>query len=130
MRFGLWRDVFQKLKKIFFKFFPKEAIKKRIQTIIKISYANSDGHGGINNICNFTVMYDAQLNQYIQESEYLVGNPGKEKEKHNCHDYLENIIISRLVLLNFISLLQGLPNKSITCKNNEKRKQETQYILG
>lgn len=105
MGFGLRGNVFQKLEKILFKFFPEEAIEERIKAIVKISYANSDRHGSVNNICNFTVMYDAQLNQYIQESEYLVGNPGEEKEKHNCHNYLENIIISWLVLLNLISFL-------------------------
>ena len=130
MGFGLWGDVLQKLEKILFKFFPKKAIEERIKAIVKISYANSDRHGGVNNVCDFTVMYDAQLDQNIQESEYLMGNPGKEKEKHNCQNYLENIIISWLVLLNFISLLQGLPNESITGKNDQKRKQETQYILG
>lgn len=105
MGLGLWRDVLQKLEKIFFKFFPKKAIEERIEAVVKISYADSDGHGGVNNICDFTVIYDAQLNQNIQESENLMGNPGEEKEKHNCHDYLENIIISLLALLNFISLL-------------------------
>lgn len=105
MGFGLWGDVFQKLEKILFKFFPEEAIEERIKAIIKVSYANSDGHGSVNNICNFTVMDDTQLNQHIQEREYLVWDPGKEKEKHDCHNDLENIIISWLVLLNIISLL-------------------------
>lgn len=105
MGFGLWGDIFQKLEKIFFKFLPQKAVKQRVQAVVKISYANCDRHGGVNNICNFTVMYDAQLDQYIQKSEYLVGNPGKEKEKHNCHNYFENIIISWLVLLNLISPL-------------------------
>lgn len=105
MGLGLWGHVFQKLEKIFFKFFAKKAIEERIKAIVKISYANSDGHGSVNNIYDFTVMYDAQLNQNIQESEYLMGNPREEKGKHNCHNYLKNIIISWLVLLNFIRLL-------------------------
>lgn len=67
MGLGLWRDVLQKLEKIFFKFFPKKAIEERIEAVVKISYADSDGHGGVNNICDFTVIYDAQLNQNIQK---------------------------------------------------------------
>ena len=57
-------------------------------------------------------------------------NPGKEKEKYDCQNYLENVIFSWFVLLNFISLLEGLPNKSVACKNDQKGKQEAQYILG
>lgn len=122
MGFGFRGNIFKKLEKIFLKFFPQKAIKKGIQAVVKISYADGDGHGSVHDICDSAVVNDPQLNQHIQESEYLVGNPGEEKEKHNCHNDLKNIIISWLVLLNLVSLLEGLPNKSVACKNDQKGK--------
>lgn len=59
-----------------------------------------------------------------------MGNPGKEEEKHNRHNYPKDVIISWLVLLNFISLLQSFPNESIAGENNKKREQEAQDVLG
>jgi hypothetical protein len=103
--FGLWRNVFQKLEKIPFEFFPQEAIKKGIEAIVEISYADGDRHCRIHYICNLAVMYDAQLDQHIQKGEDLVGDPGEEEKKHDCHNYFKYIIISWLVLLNLISLL-------------------------
>lgn len=105
MRLGLWGNIFQELEEILFKFFPQKAVKQRVQAVVKIRYADGYGHGSVHDVGNFTVMDDAQLNQHIQECEYLVGDPGEEEEKHNRHNYPKDVIISWLVLLNFISLL-------------------------
>lgn len=130
MGLGLWGNVFQKLEEIFFKFLPQKAIEKRIEAIIKISNANGDGHGRVHDIRDPTVVDDAQLNQHVQEGEYLVGNPGEEKEKHDGHDYLKDVVVPRLVLLDGISLLEGLPNKGITRQDDQKREDEAQDVLG
>lgn len=129
MGLGLRGNVFQELEKIFLKFFPQKAIKQRVQAVVKISYADSDGHGSVHNVRDFTVADDTQLNQDIQKSEYLVGNPGKEKEKHNRHNYPKDVVISWLVLLDFISLLQGFPNESIAGEDDQKGEQEAQNVL-
>lgn len=105
MGLGLWGNVFQKLEKIFLKFFPQEAIKQRVQAVVKIRYADGDRHGSVHDVRDFTAADDAQLDQDIQKSEYLVGNPREEKEKHNRHNYPKDVVISRIVLLNVVSLL-------------------------
>lgn len=62
MGLGLWGNIFQKLEEILFKFFPQKAVKQRVQAIVKIRYADGDGHGSVHDVGNFTVMDDAQLN--------------------------------------------------------------------
>lgn len=105
MGLGLWRNVFQKLEEIFLKFFPQKAVKQRVQAVVKVSNADGDGHGSVHDVSNFTVTDDTQLNEHVQKSEDLVGNPGKEEEKHNRHNYPKDVIVSWLVLLDFVSLL-------------------------
>lgn len=105
MGLGLWGNILQELEEILFKFLPQKTVKQRVQAVVKIRYADGDGHSGVHDVSNFTVVDDAQLNQHIQESEYLVGDPGKEEEKHNRHNYPKDVIVSWFVLLNFISLL-------------------------
>lgn len=105
MGLGLRGNVFQKLEEIFLKFFPQKAIKEGVQAVVEVRYADGDGHGGVDDVRDFTVADDAQLDQDIQESEYLVGNPREEKEKHDRHNYPEDVVIPWLVLLNVVSLL-------------------------
>lgn len=50
-------DVFYQLKEVFFKVFSKKNIKKRIQTIVKVSDTNGEGHSCIHNIGDFAICY-------------------------------------------------------------------------
>lgn len=87
MGFGLWGNVFQKLEEIFFKLFPQKAIKKRVQAIVKISNANGDGHSRVDNICNPTVLDDAQLNQDIQKGKRYFSTEGQRNIQRELPGY-------------------------------------------